>query len=410
MRNATDNPFEPGSDIAPTVWAGRSDQLHDWRDVVRPRRIKGLAERGRTLLGEPGLGKSALVDRIRDTARRDGDWVTDQLRIPIGGDPFKKVADALLALADEAGISSSRDRAIADTLSRVRTVAASGVSISMDRAEGPEPHTALTALLIELGRAALRGDHMVLVHIDEVQNITEPATLSQLLIALGDALNHKVAISAPGGVTVEVTLPISVYLTGLPEFMDLADSRGGATFARRFATTTLVALSDDDLAEALQAFVIEGWEVPDDHGGLTRVRMDADAATAIIDLCRGEPFLFQLAGQAAWNAGSGNVITVEHVHAGWERVQAEAVAHVERILNRLPERERAMVDAMADLEPGQRTLTRIAAEMGYDKASDAGPTASRLDTVRGVINRGKPYSFRHKAVEAYLTSDWPRIN
>lgn len=37
------------------------------------------------------------------------------------------------------------------------------------------------------------------------------------------------------------------------------------------------------------------------------------------------------------------------------------------------------------------------------------PTAQRLDTVRGIIDRAKPDSFRHRAVEAYLTSDWPTV-
>ncbi|GGD76632.1 hypothetical protein [Microbacterium murale] len=47
--------------------------------------------------------------------------------------------------------------------------------------------------------------------------------------------------------------------------------------------------------------------------------------------------------------------------------------------------------------------------MGFKKVTDACPTAQRLDTVRGIIDRGKPYSFRRRAVEAYLTSDWPNV-
>ena len=62
---------------------------------------------------------------------------------------------------------------------------------------------------------------------------------------------------------------------------------------------------------------------------------------------------------------------------------------------------------MAGLPPADRTLTRIAERAGFSSASAAGPTSQRLDTVRGIIGRGKPYSFRHRAVEAYLTSDWP---
>lgn len=55
------------------------------------------------------------------------------------------------------------------------------------------------------------------------------------------------------------------------------------------------------------------------------------------------------------------------------------------------------------------TLTKIATAMGHDKASDAGPTSQLLDSIRGIISRGKPYRFRHRAVEAYLTTDWPDV-
>lgn len=64
---------------------------------------------------------------------------------------------------------------------------------------------------------------------------------------------------------------------------------------------------------------------------------------------------------------------------------------------------------MAELPTADRTLTRIAGQAGFPSASAAGPTSQRLDTVRGIIDRGKPSAFRHRAVEAYLTSDWPAL-
>ncbi|MEU4014888.1 ATP-binding protein [Microbacterium sp. NPDC028030] len=410
MRDALDNPFSPGSDTIPEVWAGRTEQLSDWRDVVRPRRLAGLSERGRTILGEPGLGKSTLVRRIAQEASRAGDWVTPQLRIPAGSDPLKLVADAVLKLADAAGLPTSREKRIGDAISRVQAVAASGISLTLRSVDGPEPYSALTDLLIEVGVAAIaRGDVMALIHIDEIQNITDEKALSQLLIALGDTLTHELEVDVPGGARVRRSLPLAVYLTGLPDFEDMAGARKGATFARRFKTTTLSAIDDEDLAAALQEFVLDGWEVPDGAGSTTRVRMDPDAAAMIVDICRGEPFLFQLAGEQAWYAGTTQTITADQVRQGWRGAQREATAHVERILERLPAREKQLLQAMAALPRTERTLTRIAEAMGFSKVTDAGPTAQRLDTVRGIIDRGKPYSFRHRAVEAYLTSDWPSI-
>ena len=410
MRDALDNPFSPGSDTIPEVWAGRTAQLSDWRDVVRPRRLAGLPERGRTILGEPGLGKSTLVRRIAQEALRAGDWVTPQLRIPTGADPLKLVAGAVLKLATDAGLSSSREKRIGDAIARVQAVAVSGISLTLRGVDGPEPFTALTELLIEVGLAAIaNGRAMALIHIDEVQNITDEKALSQLLIALGDALTHQVEVAVPGGARVSRSLPIAVYLTGLPDFEDMAGARMGATFARRFKTTTLSAIDDEDLAQALQEFVLEGWAVPDGAGGSTRVRMDPDAAALIVDVCRGEPFLFQLAGEQSWYADSTPTITADQVRRGWQGAQREATAHVERILERLPARERQFLQVMSELPAPERTATRIAEAMGFSKVTEVGPTAQRLDTVRGVIDRGKPYSFRHRAVEAYLTSEWPRV-
>nr|WP_232618772.1 ATP-binding protein [Schaalia meyeri] len=83
MRTPLDSPFSPGSDTVPHVWAGRVEQLSDWRDVVRPRRRAGIHERGRTILGEAGSGKSALVRKIARSAAAEGDWTTPQLRTPV---------------------------------------------------------------------------------------------------------------------------------------------------------------------------------------------------------------------------------------------------------------------------------------------------------------------------------------
>lgn len=411
MRSPLDSPFRPGSDTVPEVWAGRTSQLSDWRDVLRPRRAAGLHERGRTILGEAGSGKSSLVRRIAREASQSGDWATPQLRIPSGTDPLKKVISALLDLSAAAGLPAAREQRIGDLLRRVETLSASGVSLSMRAQDEPEPYVILTNLLIEIGRAAIRrGDVVVIIHIDEVQNISDENVLSQLLTALGDALTHEETIDVPGGLQIERGLPIAVYLTGLPEFADMTGARKGATFARRFRTTTLGAIDDDALMSALQPFVTEGWPIVDAAGGVGRVFMEPAAQRAVVELAHGEPFLFQLAGERAWYAGTDDLITAEHVRTGWRDAAPEAEAHVQRILDRLPPRERHFLEAMAALPPEERTLTNIARSMGYERTTDAGPTAQRLDLTRGIIRRGRPYDFRHRAVGAYLTSKWPWLN
>lgn len=300
--------------------------------------MAGIHERGRTILGEAGSGKSSLVRRIARQASEAGDWTTPQLRIPSGTDPVKRVASALLELSSKAGLASAREKRIGELLHRVEAVAVSGISLSIHASEGPEPYMALSNLLVEIGRAAIRRRNtMVVLHIDEVQNITD---------------EHV----------------------------------------------------------ALQLFVAEGWPVADGAGGVGRVFMEAKAQRAIVELACGEPFLFQLAGERAWYAGTEDVITAEHVRSGWREAAPETEAHMQRVLDRLPAREREFLQAMAELEPEERSLTNIARKMGYRKTTDAGPTAQRLDVSRGIIHRGRPHSFRNRAVGAYLTSDWPRLS
>lgn len=376
--------------------------------MVRPRLSHGVAERGRTILGEPGLGKSSLVRRIAQEAADSGDWVTPQLRIPLGADPLKPTAAALLDLADRAGLSSSNEKRLEKMMARVRSVSVHGLSLSLGPGEGPEPYAALTQLLVEVGIAAIAQDKVALVHVDEVQNITDEAALSQLMVALGDAITYEHTVEVPGGLLVRRRLPLAVYLTGLSDFEDRAGAKKGATFVRRFKTSILGPLGDDDIQAALRPFVLEGWEVNDARGGMARVRMEQAAAEAIVDLSKGEPFIFQLAGEGAWNASQDATITRQDVLAGWEEASYEATRHVERVLERLPQTERAFVYAMAKLAPQERTLTRICKEMGYDSGAEVGTIAQRLDRVRGVVNRGRPYSFRHRAIEAYLTTGWPQ--
>ncbi|WP_371029177.1 ATP-binding protein [Pseudoclavibacter sp. JSM 162008] len=265
-----------------------------------------------------------------------------------------------------------------------------GVSLTLrEEQDSPDPHTVLTELLVEIGRAARRrGGTAVLVHIDEIQNISSGDVISQVFVALGDALVHEEPEVAPGGMNFTVALPIAVYLSGLPEFEDVAGARQGATFVRRFQKTTLAPIEDDDLLAALQPFVTEGWPVLAADGSPTRIFMEPAAQQQIVELSHGEPFLFQLAGERAWYADTGNVITRDHVLAGWQHARDEAEAHVERILERLPQREREFLHAMAELPVADRKLTQIARALGHERATEDGTIAQRLDRKRGILQRG----------------------
>lgn len=325
---------------------------------------------------------------------------------------MKRVAAALLDLADRAELLTRSKRDIKALLSRVQSIAAFGISVDLNNPSGgEEPYVALTNLMVEIGTAAVeKGDVAVVVHIDEIQNIEDDAVLSQILTALGDALSRQINVPVHGDINAMRYLPLVVYLTGLPEFESMADRRKGATFSRRLAMTTLGPVEDADINDALQEMVIRGWDTVDPDGSRSPVYLTSEARDTIIDLSKGEPFLLQLAGAQAWYADStSDRITREHVLDGWRSRVDEAENHVARIVERLPDQESRLVHAMAELKPEERSLTKVAELAKFPRASDAGTAARRLDTVRGIIKRGRPYTFRNRAVEAYLTTDWPAV-
>jgi len=403
LRTAPRNPFTPGSDTVPGIWAGRINEMADWNQVVRPCRVLGLPERGRAFLGEAGVGKSALVQRICESARKNGDWVTPQIRIPAGTDPLKALAHSLLKLANQAGLVSRKK--LKNLIDRITAISIKGIGVSLNPAGATEPYISLFELLVELGKAAQKKGKVVVIHIDEVQNITNENMLSQLLVALGDAITYEWDTPSKNGKpSARVALPICVYLTGLPEFINLVGAEHGATFSRRFKTEILANIDADDYSLALMPFVVSGWDA-----GIGRVYLSQEGMEQLVTLCKGDPFLFQLAGERAWFAGTSSIVSGDDVERGWIGASTEASGHISRIINRLPEKERLLVETMAKLAPEDRTATNVAQVMGFSDSSQIGTTAKSLDEGRKIIFRGKPYSFQNKAIEAFLTSEWPKI-
>lgn len=400
-RAPTENPFEPGHDVVPPVWAGRAAELFDWERVVRPRRVIGQYERGRALLGEPGIGKSVLAAKIAEAAETAGDIVVPSVRIPRGSDVLALLATALTSTVHAHELGAAVGDRVAGLMARVKAIA----DVELTAVAPPaNPHVHLRDLLVELGRYAATRERIVLVHLDEVQNVTDLDALSQLLVALGDAIRHTVDVTDAAGTVHRKVLPLAVYLTGLSELTDMATSLSGATFARRFKPVRLVHLGDDELREALAPFTSrDGWPVLGRGNGVV---MTEDAVERIVAFALGDPFLFQLIGKAAWDAAPGEqVITVEHVGSGQADVRQEAAGHVSRLVDRLPERERELLEAMMRLPPSRRTLSQIAQRL--DRApTQLGTPAQRLEA-RGIIERGKPYRFTARTVEGLLSGRWP---
>lgn len=171
----------------PTVWAGRDEELADFANVVLPRRVQGVDERGRMILGEPGIGKSVLVNRVAEEAADAGHWVLPSVRFDGGSDPVRTALSIIVEAARQRGL-------VQDTglLERIESVSLPVVGGGVDLRPKPgdeEPDVVLRRLLVEICRSAfqMRPRRLVLVRFDEVQHLRGTG-LSRLLTILSDVL------------------------------------------------------------------------------------------------------------------------------------------------------------------------------------------------------------------------------
>lgn len=416
MRTTRNSPFIPGSDQVPEVWAGRVQELADARDAVLPRRLGGVYERGRALLGEFGIGKSVLANRIAAEAETAGHWVPERVRVPLGVDPVGLLAVSLRDLAARHSLDAvlgERARTVLEHVEEIRLPLVGGGLRRRASGDEPFPHRLLTELLVELGGLARRQtgpEHpegrLLLVRVDEVQNITDARSLSQLLTALGDALDATSETVDPAGIARRPLLPIAVYLSGLPDF-GRAAAAAGATFSRRFRVWELEPLNEAEMRAALQPFTTDGWPVLADDGPKT-VHLEPEAVDELLAVSLGDPFLFQLAGEAAWLAGTRAVITVEEVRRGWSGSRREVTRYVRSRLDGLTELQLSYLEATAGLPPEDRTVGAVAAALGRDSSSALASTAHSLDAERRLLRReAGRLRFRSGAVEAFLGGRWP---
>ncbi|WP_370324491.1 ATP-binding protein [Euzebya sp.] len=393
-RSVLNNPFAPGSGAVPDVWVGRDDELADVEARLVPRRLAGLFERGRTYLGDPGLGKSVLVNRIADDRGRAGDLVAAPLRLARGRDPLAALAAAVLPLVPSGERVASR---ISRAVDRVRDVGLLGASVGVS-APAEDRYTGLAELLGSLAAHAKSLGRLLVIRVDEVQNLAGDE-LSQLLTVLGDLLEARVPASTATGEEVEEYLPVVVLLSGLPQFAQQAED-AGVTFSRRFATAFLEPFTDDEVRAALTFAFADGYPVVGDSGP-TSVLMERRAGEALIERCLGDPFLFQLAGAAAWDAETGPVITADDVAAGWLRVRREVDAHVRNRVAGLTDWQLEVLTAAATLGPAADG-TAIARAVGRTRSSEIGSTLQGLVAKRLLAHDPAGYRIISRSLAAHL--------
>jgi hypothetical protein len=366
------NPYAPGAGAPPPELAGR-DALIEQVRIATARIRAGRQAKSVLLVGLRGVGKTVLLDRMRQDAEAAG-METIRIEAPEGRSlpamlaPQLRLALLRLSRRDKAKDLASRGlRALAGFAKSLKLKYADlEVGIDLD----PEPGLAdngdlesdLLALLEAAARAAQADGTALVLFVDELQYVPEEQ-LASLVTALHRCAQQQVPVVLVGA-----------GLPSLPGQMGRAKSYAERLFAFPF-------IGPLDVTAARDAI-----EVP---AAALGVRFEPAATEAIIAATEGYPYFLQEWGKHAWDVAKGSPITVADV----ERAAREAVAALDESFfrvrfDRLTLAEKRYLRAMAALGPGPHRSGDIADTLGR-KVTAMGPIRAQL------IDKGMVWSPNH---------------
>ncbi|MEY4980516.1 MAG: hypothetical protein RLZZ352_2786 [Pseudomonadota bacterium] len=366
------NPFAPGAGTPPPELAGRGGLIESVHIALERARI-GRAAKSVMLVGLRGVGKTVLLDRMRDDAEAVGIH-TVRLEAPEGRSlpallaPQLRQALLRLSQLDAAKAFAIRGlRALAGFARRLK-VTYNDIEVGIDYE--PEPGLAdngdlehdLQALLEQAGLAAKAAGTALALFIDELQYVPE-AQLAALITAM-----HR---------TEQRRLPVVLVGAGLPQLRGLMGN--AKSYAERLFDFPFIGpLSTADATQALEKPL-------HDEG----VRITPEALTELLHLTQGYPYFLQAWGSHTWLAADASPIDISAVR----KASITAVAGLDegffRVrFDRCTPKEKKYLRAMAELGPGPHRSGDIAESL-HEKVSSLAPTRSAL------IGKGMIWSPSH---------------
>ena len=365
--NRVDNPFAPGAGTPPPELAGRDDLLETVRVAIERVR-RSLPTKSVLMVGLRGVGKTVLLDRMRDDAEASG---VETIRIEA---PESRSLPALLApqLRQVLLRLSRNEKARALAQRALRALAGFSKSLKFKFADievgfdfDPEPGLAdngdlehdLQALLEAVGQAAAGADTALAIFVDELQYVKE-AELAALITAL-----HR---------TAQRRLPVVLVGAGLPQ---LRGRMGEAkSYAERlFDFPVIGPLAADAAKRAIE-------KPANDQG----VDVTAEALDRIMTDTRGYPYFVQEWGKHSWDVAALSPITAEDVAVASTAAVAALDESFFRVrFDRLTPAERRYLRAMAVLGPGPHRSGEIA-DVLKRPVNSLGPVRSTL-IAKGMI-------------------------
>ena len=361
------NPFAPGAGAPPPELAGRDDLLDTVRVTLERIRARRAAK-SVLMVGLRGVGKTVLLDRMRDNAEAVG---VHTLRIEA---PESRSLPALLApelrlallrLSREERAKALATRALRGLAGFARALKVQYQDITVGLDFDPEPGLAdngdlehdLQALLEVAGAAAQEAGTALAMFIDELQYVEEDE-LAALITALHRAAQRQ--------------LPIVLVGAGLPQLRGRM-GRAKSYAERLFDFPEVGPLSEEAAAVAIGKPIRgEGAEI------------EVDAVAAIITTTQRYAYFLQEWGKHSWDAADASPISAEDVAAASTTAIAALDAGFFGVrFDRLTPAERRYLRAMAELGPGPHRSGDIARALRRPVTSLA-PLRSQL-IVKGMI-------------------------
>ncbi len=370
--NPLTNPFSPGAGNQPPALAGRGELLQ--RLEILLARIKaGRSEQSMLMVGLRGVGKTVLLNRVREMAEAQG-----YQAILIEAHENKSLPLLLLPPLRQTLFALDRLQNVSQKVKRGLRVLRSfigAVKVKMGDAEfgldiDPETGSAdsgdleadLAELFVAVGEAAADRGTAVAIIIDELQYMTE-TEMSALIMAI-----HRVS---------QRNLPLVLIGAGLPQLVGLAGQ--SKSYAERLFTYPEVgALSAADAALALQGPV-----------STQGVSYTPEALEEVFRVTQGYPYFLQEWGYQSWNMAEQSPIDLP-------LIQHTTVASTARLdqsffrvrFDRLTPREKDYLSALAELGSGNQRSGGVAERLGV-KVQTIAPLRSSL------IKKGMIYSRAH---------------
>jgi hypothetical protein len=363
------NPYAPGAGTRPPELAGRDDLLEAARISLARARL-GRPNKSTLMVGLRGVGKTVLLDRMREEAEAQGMHALaveapENRSLPSILAP--QLRQALLRLSHQEAarrLAQRGLRALAGFASALK-VKYQDIEVGLDLE--PEPgladngdlETDLQDLLQAVGEAAKADGNCVALFIDELQYVEEHQ-LAALITALHRASQRQ--------------LPVTMIGAGLPQVRGRM-GRAKSYAERLFEFPEIGVLAFDDARRAIARPVeAEG------------VSIEPSALDLIIERTQCYPYFLQEWGKQTWDVAEDSPITATDVEAA----SILAVAGLDQSFflvrfDRLTPLEKRYLRAMAELGPGPHRSGSVADVLGR-RTNSLGPTRSQL------INKGMVWS------------------